>query len=232
MDNSNTQRRKRKSCGGHNLTTPPMDSLTLSLSPYPHHPTATAPPPPEINPNAALSGRRRRNPTKTPPVGKPATIPPPFPWSGDLRANVRSLSYLRSQRISSISGDVQCKRCNGQYKMEFDLEQKFKEVASFVAENKANMRQRAPKIWMSPALPNCRLCNQENSVRPLISEKKKAINWLFLLLGQMLGCCTLNQLKYFCKHTRNHRTGAKDRVLFLAYLGLCRQLEPNGPFYL
>jgi hypothetical protein len=46
----------------------------------------------------------------------------------------------------------------------------------------------------------------------------------------MLGCCTLDQLKYFCKHTKNHRTGAKDRVLFLAYLGLCKQLDPNGPF--
>ncbi|KAL1809528.1 hypothetical protein ACET3Z_026518 [Daucus carota] len=29
---------------------------------------------------------------------------------------------------------------------------------------------------------------------------------------QMLGCCTVEQLKYFCKHTKNHRTGAKDRV--------------------
>ncbi|KAF9684343.1 hypothetical protein SADUNF_Sadunf04G0108500 [Salix dunnii] len=45
-----------------------------------------------------------------------------------------------------------------------------------------------------------------------------------------IGCCTLDQLKYFCKHTKNHRIGAKDRVLFLAYLGLCKQLNPNGPF--
>ncbi|THG02676.1 hypothetical protein TEA_012074 [Camellia sinensis var. sinensis] len=76
----------------------------------------------------------------------------------------------------------------------------------------------------------CKFCEQENNAKPVISEKKKSINWLFLLLGQMIGCCTLEQLKYFCKHTKNHRTGAKDRVLYLTYLGLCKQLDPNGPF--
>ncbi|KAG5588223.1 hypothetical protein H5410_048657 [Solanum commersonii] len=47
----------------------------------------------------------------------------------------------------------------------------------------------------------------------------------------MLGCCTLDELKFFCEHTDNHRTGAKDRVLFLAYLTLCRQVDPTGPFH-
>ncbi|WOH09609.1 hypothetical protein DCAR_0729067 [Daucus carota subsp. sativus] len=48
---------------------------------------------------------------------------------------------------------------------------------------------------------------------------------------QMLGCCTVEQLKYFCKHTKNHRTGAKDRVLYLTYLAICKQLDPKGPFH-
>jgi hypothetical protein len=92
------------------------------------------------------------------------------------------------------------------------------------------MHDRAPSDWMNPVLPRCQFCDQENSVKPVIANKKQKINWLFLLLGQMLGCCTLDQLKYFCKHTKNHRTGAKDRVLYLAYLGMCKQLDPNGPF--
>uniref|UniRef100_A0A0E0JMR1 DUF7086 domain-containing protein n=1 Tax=Oryza punctata TaxID=4537 RepID=A0A0E0JMR1_ORYPU len=55
-------------------------------------------------------------------------------------------------------------------------------------------------------------------------------NWLFLFLGQMLGCCTLEGLKFFCKNTKNHCTGAKNRVLYYAYIEMCRQLDPQGPF--
>ncbi|KAL0409830.1 UNVERIFIED_CONTAM: hypothetical protein Slati_3572700 [Sesamum latifolium] len=94
--------------------------------------------------------------------------------------------------------------------------------------NRDVMRQRAPSAWMNPILPDCKYCKQHNCVKPILT-KKKSINWLFLLLGQMVGCCKLSELKYFCKHTKNHRTGAKDRVLYLAYLELCRQLNPEGP---
>ncbi|KAI3474052.1 hypothetical protein Pfo_028840 [Paulownia fortunei] len=93
--------------------------------------------------------------------------------------------------------------------------------------NRDDMRHRAPAAWMNPTLPDCKFCQQNNCVKP-IPSKKKSINWLFLLLGQMIGCCKLSELKYFCKHTRNHRTGAKDRVLYLTYLELCRQLDPRA----
>lgn len=46
---------------------------------------------------------------------------------------------------------------------------------------------------------------------------------VFILGQQMLGCCTLEQLKYFYKQTKNHKMGAKDRVLYLTYLGLCKK---------
>ncbi|CAI9781920.1 unnamed protein product [Fraxinus pennsylvanica] len=176
------------------------------------------------------SGRVRRNPSQSPRGGKSAIVPAPFPWATTQRATVYSLGDLLSRQIFTISGDVQCKKCEKKYQMEFDLKQKFLEVWTFIAENKGSMHDRAPAVWINPNLPGCSSCKQENCVKPLISNKKKSINWLFLLLGQMLGCCTLEQLKYFCKHTRNHRTGAKDRVLYLTYLGLCKQLDPNGPF--
>ncbi|KAK2978332.1 hypothetical protein RJ640_016434 [Escallonia rubra] len=174
--------------------------------------------------------RVRRNPTQAPREGKSDTVPAPFPWATTHRATVHSLNYLLSKQIFAVSGEVQCKRCERQYEIQFDLRQKFAEVGSFIAKNKGTMHDRAPSVWMTPVLPTCKFCEQENSVKPILSEKKKAINWLFLLLGQMLGCCTLEQLKYFCKHTKNHRTGAKDRVLYLTYLGLCKQLDPSGPF--
>ncbi|XP_071933338.1 uncharacterized protein [Coffea arabica] len=186
-------------------------------------------------PSSASAGqsrpaRPRRNPSQAPHEGKSETVPAPFPWATTRRASVYSLNYLLSKQIFKISGEVQCKRCEKRYEMEYDLREKFIEVGSFIAENKSGMHDRAPGVWMNPVLPACKLCEQDNCVKPIIPEKKKAINWLFLLLGQMLGCCTLEQLKYFCKHTKNHRTGAKDRVLYLTYLGLCKQLDPNGPF--
>ncbi|XP_065857506.1 uncharacterized protein [Euphorbia lathyris] len=159
-------------------------------------------------------------------------FPPPFPWASDKRAIVRNIQELAERKIETITGLVQCRRCEKQYEIGYNLKEKFYEVASFIAANKDSMHDRAPAVWMSPVLPTCKFCEQENSVKPVISEKKKTINWLFLLLGQMLGCCTLDQLKYFCKHTENHRTGAKDRVLYLTYLGLCKQVDSSGPFYL
>ncbi|XWS63051.1 hypothetical protein CRYUN_Cryun06bG0063600 [Craigia yunnanensis] len=174
--------------------------------------------------------RVRRNPTQAPRKGKSETVTPPFPWATNHRATVHSFNYLLSKEIFTITGDVQCKRCERPDKIAYDLKEKFTEIGTFIAENKNAMHDRAPPVWMNPVLPKCKFCDQESSVKPLISDKKKSINWLFLLLGQMLGCCTLEQLKYFCKHTKNHRTGAKDRVLYLTYLGLCKQLDPNGPF--
>ncbi|XP_071700059.1 uncharacterized protein [Rutidosis leptorrhynchoides] len=174
--------------------------------------------------------RNRRNPRQILRQGKAPTITPPFRWATDHRATVFSVKHLTEAGINVISGDVQCKRCNRKFQIEYDLKAKFFEVSNYVKENKYSWKERAPDTWMSPVLPKCQFCDQENCVKPVIADKKRAINWLFLLLGQMVGCCSLAQLKYFCKHTRNHRTGAKDRVLFLTYLGLCKQLDPNGPY--
>ncbi|PPS12530.1 hypothetical protein GOBAR_AA08089 [Gossypium barbadense] len=170
------------------------------------------------------------NTTKALREGQSETVPPPYPWATSHRATVHTLNYLLSIPIPTITGDVQCKRCERQYEMGYDLKTKFTEIATYIAQNKESMHDRAPSVWRNPVLPKCKFCDQENSAKPVISDKKKSINWLFLLLGQLLGCCTLEQLKYFCKHTKNHRTGAKDRVLYLTYLGLCKQLDPNGPF--
>nr|KYP44833.1 hypothetical protein KK1_033639 [Cajanus cajan] len=90
------------------------------------------------------------------------------------------------------------------------------------------MFDRAPTAWVNPVLPKCTECGKENSVKPILGNtKKKTINWLFLLLTQMLGFCTLNQLRYFCKHNKIHRTGAKDRLLYVTYMSLLNQLVPE-----
>ncbi|KAL6277827.1 hypothetical protein ACE6H2_021428 [Prunus campanulata] len=66
------------------------------------------------------------------------------------------------------------------------------EIASFLSEHKRTMHDKAPAVWMNPALPNC--CGFE----------ERSINGLFLLLGQMHGCCKLFELKYFRKSYRTH----------------------------
>ncbi|KAL8540265.1 hypothetical protein ACS0TY_001743 [Phlomoides rotata] len=187
--------------------------------------------PPENRPTHSPTIRppRRRTSTGTPPPGKLVTFPPPYPWAGDRSCIVHTLTHLYSQNIFIISGDARCKKCEQAYKIEYNLEEKYREVFNFIAENIENMNDRAPRIWMSPALLNCGHYNERNSLKPVISEKKKSINWLFLFLGQMLGCCTLDQLRYYCKHSNIHRTGAKDRLVFYTYMDLCNQLQPNGP---
>ncbi|KAL9231625.1 hypothetical protein vseg_006827 [Gypsophila vaccaria] len=238
MDDDNKPLRKRKSSPDQFQQHPsklhrPLlladIDLNLSLSSSPS-PTPPPPPPlPLIQPTTlvAVEGTSRRGsraPVKT------DRVTPPYRWATDRRAVVHSMDYLLSQGITSIAGDVQCKKCERSFEMTYDVHEKFRELVAFIV-SQGGMQQRAPKRWIKPILPTCKYCGEEHSCKPVIAEKKRNINWLFLLLGQMLGCCTLEQLKYFCKHTHNHRTGAKDRVLFLSYYTLCKQLDPTGPYH-
>ncbi|XP_077246002.1 uncharacterized protein LOC143885834 [Tasmannia lanceolata] len=213
--------------------------LTLSIrrpkpepEPEPQPPRPPSPknlPPPNHVPNHVPRPiRNRANPRQAPRGLKPIEIPAPFDWATTRRASIHSLQYLLSAGIKRISGEVQCKRCEGRYVIEYDLKTSFMEIGSFIRANHGLMHDRAPKHWLSPTPLDCRICRQSQCVKPIIALKKQKINWLFLFLGHMLGCCTLEQLKYFCKHTKNHRTGAKDRVLYLTYLGLCKQLDHTG----
>ncbi|RZC55088.1 hypothetical protein C5167_013941 [Papaver somniferum] len=159
-------------------------------------------------------------------------VVPPFEWATNRFAKIHKRDDLISKGIHTISGEVQCKKCEHRCTLEFDLQSKTLEVGSFIYHNKENLCHRATDNWMSPNLETCPSCDQPNSLKPIIPSDKGMINWLFLLLGQMIGCCTLEQLKYFCDKNSLHRTGAKDRLIFLTYLSLCEQLDPTGPFKL
>ncbi|KAF6149761.1 hypothetical protein GIB67_017494 [Kingdonia uniflora] len=197
------------------------------------HPGPLPPPPHQPGPNVPRQApvRRQRRNLRNADDGPQNIIPAPFPWATTNRATVHSLQYLLENDIRVISGEVRCKKCEEQTMLHLNLQQKFTEVAGYIVQHKSVMHDRAPKRWMAPDLPDCTSCGQANSLKPVFPPNKEdELNWLFLLLGQTLGLCTLEQLKYFCKHTSNHRTGAKNRVLYLAYLGLCKQLDPTGPF--
>ncbi|CAH8392332.1 unnamed protein product [Eruca vesicaria subsp. sativa] len=162
---------------------------------------------------------------------KDDTIPPPFPWATNKRGWIQSLEDLASKQITTITGEVQCKHCEKVYQVSYNLREKFSEVKDIFVMEKWIMRERAPPVWTNPEPARCELCGRDKAVKPVIAERKCQINWLFLLLGQTLGFCTLEQLKNFCKHSKSHRTGAKNRVLYLTYLGLCKMLEPNRELF-
>ncbi|KAH7688287.1 Zinc finger RING/FYVE/PHD-type protein [Dioscorea alata] len=201
-------------------------SYSSSITPSPSHPPPTTLTPILINQDTPRSHSRRNNNPSSP----PSTIEPPYPWSTNLRATIHPLSFLISHKITTISDTMQCRHCNTLHPFTYQLQPCFQELATFIRENKHAMHDRAPNAWLNPPCLTCPSCSQPKSLKPFISTKKRSINWLSLLLGQNLGFCTLEQLKYFCKHTRNHRTGAKDRVLYLTYLALCKQLDPSGPY--
>ncbi|KAF6991565.1 hypothetical protein CFC21_008640 [Triticum aestivum] len=163
--------------------------------------------------------------------GTPPAIPP-FPWATNRAAIHHPISYLLDQGITTVEGEVKCKRCDVLKTVSYNIAVKFKEVRDFVTRNIHDMDDRAPAAWMTPAVPDCDGCGLRNSLRPVIALEKERINWVFLLLGQTLGLCTLEQLKYFCARTGQHRTGAKDRVLYSTYMELCSQLCPERLFNL
>ncbi|CAH8255025.1 unnamed protein product [Arabidopsis lyrata] len=224
--------------------TPPPHLIPSWMSDYPDHqrpnppqlftnffpPSSFAPTPsnlttpPAIRPvTASVRGYRSQSTANQ----KSGTISPPFPWATNYRGQIQSLEYLESKQITTITGEVQCRHCENVYPVSYNLKERFAEVEKIFLNRKRIMRERAPSIWLNPEQRRCELCGREKAVKPVIAERKSQINWLFLLLGQTLGFCTLEQLKNFCKHSKSHRTGAKDRVLYLTYLGLCKMLQPK-----
>ncbi|EAY75455.1 hypothetical protein OsI_03356 [Oryza sativa Indica Group] len=155
-----------------------------------------------------------------------------FPWvtSADLPVLHCTLESMLLKGITSVEGKATCNRCRAEVPIAYDLDAKFREVRDYVAANIHIMDDRAPEHWMCPRLPDCGSCGKKACMWPQIPNEKREINWLFLFLAQMLGCCTLEGLKFFCKNTKNHYTGAKTRVLYYAYIEMCRQLDPQGPF--
>ncbi|KAG2250465.1 hypothetical protein Bca52824_080601 [Brassica carinata] len=160
-----------------------------------------------------------------------SSIPPPFPWATNKRGTIQSLENLESKQITTITGEVQCRHCEKVYQVSYNLRERFSEVENVFVTRKKGLRERAHPVWTNPEPVRCELCGRDKAVKPVIADRKRQINWLFLLLGQTLGYCTLEQLRDFCKHSKSPRTGAKDRVLYLTYLGLCKMLEPNRELF-
>jgi len=158
---------------------------------------------------------------------KRETVPPPFPWATDQPATVHTQQYLLENNVRIIKGKVHCKRCNKEFELNLNLEQKLADLRNLIQNEVDNWHNRAPSEWLNPVYPTCVYCRTQSSTKPIIAKNKKEINWLFLLLGQMLGCCTLDHLKYFCEHNNIHRTGAKDRLLYVTYIHLVKQLLPD-----
>ena len=207
------------------LSSPKPSNLIEFLSPTPTFNRPHDPPQGDVF-LPLVASRSRRNPHYGPPKGKEGTIHPPFKWSSNRRAVVHTKDYLLYHGIRDISGEMECKKCTFREMITYDIEENFSKLAEFLSE-KDNMYERAPAEWMKPTFPACPGCPFSGFLRPVVAAKKRDINWLFLSLGQMLGVCTLEQLKYFCKHNMIHRTGSKERLLFFTYIRICKQLDPK-----
>ncbi|XP_015947885.1 uncharacterized protein LOC107472871 [Arachis duranensis] len=152
-------------------------------------------------------------------------ITPPFPWATDRPAKIHTLQYLNQNKILTINGDVQCGSCGKRFEMEFDLNKKVAENGKFLKDHGASLHSRCPKEWRNPNPIACKFCGEEKSVKPVIGNRKEhSINWLFLWLGQFIGFCNLEDLRYFCKYNKLHRTAAKDRFVLKVYTEIFKQL--------
>lgn len=52
-------------------------------------------------------------------------VTPPFLWSSEYRAKNHSLEWILRRGLTSISGEVQCKRCDGMTTVEVNLQVRF-----------------------------------------------------------------------------------------------------------
>ncbi|CAF2158056.1 unnamed protein product [Brassica napus] len=138
---------------------------------------------------------------------------------------------LESKQITTITGDVHCRHCKKVYQVSYHVRERFFEVENVFVTPKKGLRERAHPVWTNPKPVRCELCGRDKAAKPVIADRKSQINWLFLLLGKTLGYCTLEHLRNFCKHSKSPRTGAKDRVLYFTYMGLCKILEPNRELF-
>ncbi|KAK1268438.1 hypothetical protein QJS04_geneDACA006335 [Acorus gramineus] len=162
-----------------------------------------------------------------PKVGKGLTIDRTFPWAGTERAIIRSLESLLSAKINTITGTVQCKICKGRLKVQYDILEKFEKLKAFIVAEKPNMQdKKAPYAWQHPKRGSCYMCLRHNTMEPLIWPKKQGINWLFLLLGQTIGFCNEDQLRYLCKHNHVVRSGNMEELIYNTYFCLCKMLQP------
>uniref|UniRef100_A0A803P1E2 DUF7086 domain-containing protein n=1 Tax=Cannabis sativa TaxID=3483 RepID=A0A803P1E2_CANSA len=202
--------------------TPTRPTLTHHFFPYYQHPSSEKPRIQRRTTNSSSEPTASENNNDDDNDGIAAA---PYPWAKKKPGFIHSMEYLVNNKIVMIGGMVNCDKCKKSFKMELELMSHYNRLKSYIAQEKGVMNDRAPEIWLNPIRPNCIYCHSDKTT-PVVASKDEEINWLFLLLGQWLGICTLTHLKFFCMCTKNHRTGAKDRVLYLTYLDLCKQLTP------
>ncbi|XP_057499370.1 uncharacterized protein LOC130783650 [Actinidia eriantha] len=177
--------------------------------------------------NAQLSPPQQQ---PSPPQNPPS--PPPYAWATNDRCDGRvglcSLDYLMSAGITEISGTVKCRFCDRFSTLNYDLMKRFGALKDFIRENKAAMRGEAPKVWNKSSinLPECTVCHKARAMKPCRTKHPRTYNWLFMLLGQTLAVCSPSDLDYFF-----NRYSRQTQLLYLTYLGLCKQLEPNEPLF-
>ena len=62
-----------------------------------------------------------------------------YPWATNSCATVQRIGYLLAEEIIEISGTVQCKLCEKQYEMGYDVRVEFPKILKYVTEIKSGM---------------------------------------------------------------------------------------------
>ncbi|KAM6574386.1 hypothetical protein CsatA_022713 [Cannabis sativa] len=166
---------------------------------------------------------------------------PLYPWARAQPCKVYSFNYLMTNKIMVIKGRVECNICRREFVKELDLQDEFHNIGmGLIREMTRNMKENRSGHRDGAVVPRpyatlgCKVCGHKDSVRPIVLDDNDIddfydINWLFLMLSQLLGWCTCVQLMHFCSTNKipySNKT-YKDRLLFLTYMDLWRQF--SGP---
>ncbi|XP_021849478.1 uncharacterized protein [Spinacia oleracea] len=184
-------------------------------------------------------------------VEKVVEYPQPlYPHAKPEPAKIHSLNYLLQNHILIVSKDFKCgnSECNQMYKVTYDIQTKFQELVEFIRTEKDKSLNGgvAPEKWLTPTttLPECSNCRRKCDVDSLLGSDDRVsesayhkIDWLFLLLGRLLGVCEWNQLNYFCINNNidrsvNGMVASTSQLLYRVYFDLCRQLQPHQHLFI
>lgn len=159
--------------------------------------------------------------------------PPPFPWAANTTGTkICTLEYiLYTLHIDSVSADFKCMICGDVEKVEYNLAHKYMQVSDYIHRKGTKMGGIASNSWQFPTRPQCKNCNNKRRcLEEVIKKDNNSINWLFLFVGKLIGCCKVQQLKEFCEQNEIECSGTKPRLVYLTYLGLCKQLDPQASY--
>ncbi|KAK1583437.1 hypothetical protein Q3G72_023773 [Acer saccharum] len=154
-----------------------------------------------------------------------------FAWATARNSLVQTLDYLEAHNLETIQGRLICDGCRQITVMETNVRQHVDEIQNYIVQNDIDLQGLAPLPWFQPNPPVCQLCNC-SYLKPVLPPDMAHINWLFLFCENLIGFCSVKQLRFFLRENgKLDNRKSKQRLVYCMFREIARQLRPTGPLH-